>query len=162
MSDGLDPDDFEFADSDEEARELPHGVRFGEGQKRGGGRPPGSPNRATIIKRVANKRHKVRLNGKVRSVTTLHLVLRMIATQASNGNIKAFDLQERIKATFAPTLRQQRRPTILFIPSQMTIEEFEAVWGIPRVPMEEVLARFPYLKHAINDRGCDPEEHSNL
>ena len=77
--------------------QRPHGLRFGEGQKRNtAGRPPGSPNRRTIIKRVANKRHKVKLEGHQRSKTTLELVLLMIRNRAARGDIGAYSLQEHL------------------------------------------------------------------
>ena len=142
---------------DDEIVERPHGVRFGEGQKRGRGRPPGSPNRSTIVKRVANKRHKIRKDGRARRLSTLELVLEVLRAEALQGNLRAFELQEKLVTRYAEQAKP-RRATVFACSNKLTEEEWSAVYGLPRLADEEVLAKFPYLKYAIKGRGRDPDQ----
>lgn len=140
----------EWLDNDEESITRPHGVRFGEGQRRGSGRPKGSLNRKTIIKRVANRRRRLMVNGRLRRLTNLEWALHVIRTQAALGDHRAFALQEKLVARFSGPA-EQRAPAVLFIPGQMTMEEWFAVYGEPgsqgkMVDPDAVIARFPHLK----------------
>ena len=143
-----DHEDWFGPDPEDIGCERPHGVRFGEGQNRNaGGRPPGSPNRNTITKRVANKRHKVKLNGRQRSVTTLELVMLKIRNRAARGDIAAYKLKERLAARFAPV---EAGLTARFIRvEKMTGDEWDAVYGFPtcseEIHQQYILEQFPYM-----------------
>jgi hypothetical protein len=59
--------------------------------KRNGGRPRGSKNHKTIIRKIANERHTVRINGKRRRVSTLELALHTLGELAFEGKPRAID-----------------------------------------------------------------------
>lgn len=144
----MDEDDFDPGDpygGPDDFSCPPPGLRFGEGQPPNlGGRPPGSENRKTIIKRVATKRHRIKLDGRPRTKNTLDLVLRAIRTAASRGEVAAFDLQEELKARFG--LRPDRTPqAVLILGEELTAEEWDVVYG-PDISDEECEERFPYLR----------------
>lgn len=130
----MEPDDPWIADepdaepSFEEDRRS-RGVRFGEGQSpHHGGRPAGSPNQKTMIKRVASKRHRVKIDGRVRRKNTLDLVLRAVRAGASRGDIAAFELQEALKRRFgAPTTEVAQG--VLILGEHLTSEEWDAIYG---------------------------------
>jgi len=161
MTEDEDEDDYQpwldDVDDDEPFSEMPHGVRFGEGQPRGRGRPPGSPNRTTILKRVARRRHKITIEGKRRTVSSIELVLHTIRTEASRGNMKALRLQEDLQGRYTERLSTRAAPGLLIVEQDLTVEEFVAVYGEPhdrepRKPAEDVLERFPHLRYILGWR----------
>ena len=146
----MDDDDSYFSDQYEGLDDSccpPPGLRFGEGQPPNlGGRPPGSLNRKTIIKRVAAKRHRIKLDGRPRTKNTLDLVLRAIRTAASRGEVTAFDLQEDLKGRFG--LRPSRTlQAVLILGEKLTGEEWVVVYG-SHISDEESEERFSYLRNA--------------
>lgn len=74
---------FDEAEYFDYAPEPPHGLRFGEGQPiNRRGRPRGSPNMATMVRKVAFKRHRVKIDGRVRQKNTIELVVLAIKRKA--------------------------------------------------------------------------------
>ena len=67
------------------------------------GRPPGSKNRKTIVKLVANEMHSVVENGKRQQRSTLDLVLLSLRNMALEGkNARAFDELHRLTKAYEP------------------------------------------------------------
>ncbi len=66
------------------------------------GRPPGSKNRKTIVKAVANEMQSVRENGKWQRRSTLELVLLRLRNMALEGNVRAFDEFHRLIKAYGP------------------------------------------------------------
>ena len=141
-----------FVDDDDDERKRPQGVRFGDGQDTGlGGRPAGSLNRTTIIKRVAKRRHLMKIDGKTCTRDTLDLVLRAIRTNAALGKITAFDLQEQLKARFQADITN-RKAAVFFCSGKLTTEEWSMVYGTKDLNAEAVTARFPHLSRIVKDQ----------
>lgn len=70
------------------------------------GRPKGSVSFATIIKREARKKVKIRENGRTKSISGMEVVARQAMQQAMKGNLKATALviQEADKVDDAATI----------------------------------------------------------
>ena len=67
------------------------------------GRPPGSKNRKTIVKTIANEMHTVRENGKWRQRSMLDLVLLRLRNMALEGkDTRAFDEIHRLAKAYEP------------------------------------------------------------
>lgn len=134
-----------YEDADEEP-ELPRGLRFGEGQPiNRGGRPRGSPNIATMVRRVAFKRHRVKIDGVVRRKSTVELVVLALRKKAAQGNVRAFKLQQLSLQNFAP--RERIRQGVLIVSEEITIEEWIAEYGL-EYTNEEVAEKYPYMMRA--------------
>ena len=135
-----------FFDDDEDLpvnKERPHGVRFGEGQPiNRRGRPPGSPNRNAITRRVAMSRRSVMINGEVKRMSVLDLVLTAVKKSAAEGNLAAFALMDALINYHAP--RAPTQYAVLFLKQKLSGDEWMAVYGYD-MSDEEVEDRYPYL-----------------
>jgi hypothetical protein len=59
------------------------------------GRPKGSPNMKTMLKRIIEQKHRYNSNGESKSLTTLELMVMILLREAMKGNIKAINLRDR-------------------------------------------------------------------
>jgi hypothetical protein len=133
----------DYDDPGDEQPERLRGRRFGEGQPiNRGGRPRGSPNFATMAKRVAGKRHKVMIDGRLRHKSTLELVILALKRKAASGDIFAIDIVQDLSSWLEP--RKAIRSAVLITGEDLTPDEWQAVFGND-VTDEEVEQRFPYL-----------------
>jgi hypothetical protein len=66
------------------------------------GRPRGSKNRKTIVRRLAREMHRVTENGRIRRRSTLELVLLTLRNLALGGNERAFRYFNEITAKYEP------------------------------------------------------------
>lgn len=138
-----DDGDFPDWDDEEDTADRPHGVRFGEGQPiNRRGRPRGSPNMKTIIQRVAKKRFKITIDGKVQRKSAIALILMAIQKKASEGDLAAFKLQQRLIEQFGP--QPVKRQGVLIGGEEITQLEWNAVYG-HQMTDEEVLQQVPYM-----------------
>jgi hypothetical protein len=138
-------DDGDFADweDEEDTADRPHGLRFGEGQPiNRRGRPRGSPNMKTIIERVAKKRFKITVDGKVQRKSAIALVLMAIQKKASEGNLAAFKLRQRLIEQFGP--QPAKRQGVLIVGEKLTNLEWGAAYGCEMTD-EEVRQQCPYM-----------------
>jgi hypothetical protein len=87
------------------------------------GRPRGSKNRKTIVKRIANEMHAVTEDGRRRRRSTLELMLLALRNRAAEGNFRAFRAFKKYLTKFEP----QDTPSklgFLVVPAGLTEEEF--------------------------------------
>lgn len=68
-------------------------IKTRESMKRG--RPKGSPNMKTMLKRIIEQKHHYTSNGESKSLTTLELIVMLLRQEAMKGNIKAINLRDR-------------------------------------------------------------------
>ena len=98
--------------------------RFKQGQSGNpSGRPHGSKNHKTIVKRIANEMHAVTEDGRRRRRSTLELMLLALRNRAAEGNVPAFRALRKYLARFGP----QDTPSnggYLVVPAPVTPEEF--------------------------------------
>jgi hypothetical protein len=98
--------------------------RFKQGQSGNpSGRPRGSKNRKTIVKRIANEMHAVTEDGRRRRRSTLELMLLALRNRAAEGNFRAFRAFKKYLTKFEP----QDTPSklgFLVVPAGLTEEEF--------------------------------------
>lgn len=100
--------------------------RFKDFDKGRGGRPKGSPNRKTIVRKVANKTLTVMENGKRKRRTVLELVLLALRNLAlEQKKARAFDEYHRLLETHQP---QQVDETLgyLVVPAEISPEDWIA------------------------------------
>ena len=89
------------------------------------GRPSGSKNRKTIIKEIANERHKVKIEGKPQRRSTFELVLMALRNKAVAGNARAIKEFERLfKIYQEPNI--PKGVGYLVVPEDQSMEEWEA------------------------------------
>jgi len=87
------------------------------------GRPPGSKNRKTIVKAVANEMHTVPENGKRRQRSMLELVLLRLRNMALEGkDPRAFDEIHRLTKAYEPQVADGVGG-YLVVPAAVTKEE---------------------------------------
>ena len=138
-----DDEDFPDWDDEEDTADRPHGLRFGEGQPiNRRGRPRGSPNTNTIIKRIAKKRFKITVDGKVQHKSAIELVLMAIKKKALEGCLSAFKLQQRLLEQFGP--QPVKRQGVLIGGEKITQLEWAAVYDYEMTD-EEVREQCPYM-----------------
>ena len=90
------------------------------------GRPPGSKNRKTIVREVANEMHGVRENGKWQRRSMLDLVLLRLRNMALEcKNTRAFDEIHRLTKAYEPQVADDVGG-YLVVPAAMTPEEWIA------------------------------------
>jgi hypothetical protein len=92
------------------------------------GRRKGVLNRATIVRRVANRRVRVTVAGKKRSCTQLELVLLAVRNAASKGNIKASRLSHSLQGLTSLD-EQPVAKGVLIVGERLTLEEWEERYG---------------------------------
>jgi hypothetical protein len=60
------------------------------------GRPKGSKNVKTIVRKFALEKHKVKEGGKTLHLTTVELLLRILFSKAMDGNVQAARMVDRL------------------------------------------------------------------
>ncbi len=143
----MQPDDEAYIgeefDEFDDAPEPPRGVRFGEGQQiNRRGRPRGSPNNAAIVKRIANKRHRVNINGVIRRKNTIELVILALRNKAASGDLQALKLIDHLTDEFQP--QHSSIIAVLFVSKKLTGEEWQDFYN-DSLDADIFESRYPYL-----------------
>ena len=86
------------------------------------GRPRGSKNRKTIVRKIANEMHAVTEDGRRRRRSTLEVMLLALRNRAAEGNVRAFRAYKKYLAKFEPQ-ETHSRFGVLVAPAGMTPEE---------------------------------------
>jgi len=103
-------------------RKPPEGRRFGPGNPgRRGGRMKGARNVRIIVQEIARKRHKVRIDGCVRTVTTAELVVMALNKKAMAGDVRAVREIDRLRDRHGPV---EATGGLLVVPDEMASEEW--------------------------------------
>ena len=121
-------------DSEEKAkpgRNPPAEHQFKPGQtgnKRG--RPPGVPNLRTIVRAFARERHRVKVNGRTVSKTSVELLIDILNHKSLSGNVRANKLIESL----CDHVRPEATGTVghLFAPAPITVERWVELYS-PKV-----------------------------
>ena len=87
------------------------------------GRPPGSKNRKTIVREIANEMHAVTENGRQRRRSTLELMLLALRNRAAEGNVRAFRAYTKYLAKYEPQ-ETNSKGGYLVLPAEMTPDEW--------------------------------------
>ena len=85
------------------------------------GRPKGTPNVKTIVRRIAREKHKVMEGGRPRRLTTVELLLRLQRNKAMTGNIQAERYLDRWRDRLSPSSDETG---YLLAPEDVPLEEF--------------------------------------
>ena len=92
------------------------------GPRNANGRPKGSRNRKTIIKEFADRTHRIAIDGEMREVTTVELVLQLARNHALSGDLLAAKKLDKLREELSP------EPSIphgvLLVRETLTDEEF--------------------------------------
>ena len=129
-NDGAAPDAAPETDPDELAgHEVGYGKppmirRFKSGQSGNRrGRPRGSINRKTIVRKIMNEMHAVTVDGRRRRRSTLELMLLALRNRAAEGNVRAFRAYMKLLAKYEP---QDTHSNVgyLVVSATMTTDEF--------------------------------------
>jgi hypothetical protein len=99
-------------------------LRGTSGNKKG--RPKGSIDRKKLTRKVALKKHPVRVEGRVRRMPLLQLVLDSIIREAANGVPSMVRLSDQIRAKVHPIQDEQEGVGFLLAPAEVSLEEFLA------------------------------------
>lgn len=86
------------------------------------GRPLGSKNRKTIVKKIANEMHTVTEEGRQRQRSTLELMLLTLRNRAAEGDVPAFDTYMKYLMKSEPQ-ESNSKLGYLVVPAQQTMEE---------------------------------------
>lgn len=107
---------------DDARRKPPEGRRFGPGNPvRRSGRMKGACNVRTIVQEIARERHKVRIDGCVRPMTTAELVVLALNKKAMAGDVRAAREIDRLRDRHDPV---ETTGGLLVVPGEMDPEEW--------------------------------------
>lgn len=93
------------------------------GNKRG--RPKGSVDVKKLTRKVAGKKHAVKVDGKILRKTLLQLVIEATARQAASGMPSMVALFAQLRAKVSPT-QDEQKGGLLVVPADVSAEEFIA------------------------------------
>jgi hypothetical protein len=93
------------------------------GNKRG--RPKGSVDLKKLTRKVAQKKHAVKVDGKILRKTLLQLVIESTAREAATGVPSMVALMGQIRAKVSPA-QDEQKGGILLAPAELSPEEFIA------------------------------------
>jgi hypothetical protein len=86
------------------------------------GRPRGSKNRKTIVRKIMNETHAVTEDGQRRRRSTIELVLLALRNRAVEGNVRAFRAYKKFLAKHEPQGTHSDRGCLV-VPATLTPEE---------------------------------------
>ncbi len=86
------------------------------------GRPRGSKNRKTIVRKIMNEMHTVTEDGRRRRRSTLELMLLALRNLVAAGNVRAFRAFMKFQAKYEPQ-ESNSRLGCLVVPAGITPEE---------------------------------------
>jgi hypothetical protein len=90
------------------------------------GRPKGSISLSGLTRKVALKRHSVRIEGKPRRLTTLELLVLKLNALAASGQPGAASLVNWLRSQIDPSDADPAQGKFALLPAPMTPEEFMA------------------------------------
>jgi hypothetical protein len=90
------------------------------------GRPKGSISINGLTRKVAQKKHRVFIEGKPRRVTTLDLLILKTQAMAASGHVAAARLMNWVRSETQPSDEEIAEGGFLLVPEVMTAEEFIA------------------------------------
>jgi len=93
------------------------------------GRRRGAQGRRAIVERVLLERRRVEIDGRVRELTMIELVVFALRQEALNGKARAFKVYERLDGLCGPQRQTSPRPGCLVSPYVESIEQWTALWG---------------------------------
>jgi Family of unknown function (DUF5681) len=100
-----------------------HFLKGTTGNKKG--RPKGSIDTKRLTRKVANKKHAVRIDGRIVRKTLLQLVIESMIREAATGKPSMVALVDQIRAKISPT-QDKQEGGFLLVPAEVSIEEFLA------------------------------------
>jgi hypothetical protein len=111
------------------------------------GRPKGSVDIKKLTRKVALKKHAVKVDGKIVRKTLLQLVIEATAREAATGVPSMVALIDQIRAKVSPTQERQDGGILLF-PADLSVEEW-----IARAEARNANARDPttYVNHKVEE-----------
>ncbi|WP_108788681.1 DUF5681 domain-containing protein [Erythrobacter sp. Alg231-14] len=88
------------------------------------GRRKGARGRWSIITEIANETHKIVVDGKIRRVRTLELVLRALDEAARKGNQRALRECDRLLERYGP---RDQQGCYLVVPATTPVDTFKKI-----------------------------------
>src|SRR6266568_3722051 len=89
------------------------------------GRPKGSIDIKKLTRKVATKKHAVRVDGRIIRKTLLQLVIESMIREAATGKPSMFALVDQIRSKVCPT-QDKQEGGFLLVPADISIEELVA------------------------------------
>ena len=131
-------------------RMPPEGRRFGPGNLgRRGGRMKGARNVRTIVQEIAREGHKVRIEGRIQTLTTAELVVLALSRKAMAGDVRAVREIDRLRDRHGPV---ETTGGVLVVPGEMSPEE----WSRRAEIQNRFRKRPPTMDEAAGYRRPDP------
>jgi hypothetical protein len=111
------------------------------------GRPKGSVDIKKLTRKVALKKHAVKVDGKIVRKTLLQLVIESTAREAAAGVPSMVALIDQIRAKVSPT-EERQEGGILLAPAELSVEEW-----IAQAEARQGTARDPttYVNHKVEE-----------
>ena len=122
-----------------------HFLKGTSGNKKG--RPKGSVDLKKLTRKVAQKKHAVRVDGKIVHKTLLQLVIETMVRKAATGAPSMVALCAEIRAKVSPT-QDEQEGGFLLVPAALSTEEF-----IAQAEARNANARDPstYVNHKVEE-----------
>lgn len=118
-----------------------HFLKGTTGNKKG--RPKGSIDTKKLTRKVANKKHAVRVDGRIVRKTLLQLVIESMIREAATGKPSMVALIDHVRSKISPT-QDKQEGGFLLAPAELSRAEF-----IAKMQAENANARDPttYVNH---------------
>ena len=113
------------------------------------GRPKGSVDRKKLTRKVAQKKHAVKVDGRIVRKTLLQLVIESMVRKAATGAPSMVALSAEIRAKVSPN-QDKQEGGLLLVPAEVSLEEFRA-----KEEARNATARDPttYVNHKADEMG---------
>lgn len=92
------------------------------------GRPKGKRSRKAIIERVLLEKRVIEIDGRLRELTIIELVVLALRQEAIKGKAKAFKTYRSVEVRYGPQ-ENKSKAGYLVIPYVETLEQWMALWG---------------------------------
>jgi len=104
--------------------------RFAKGKSGNpGGRRRGARGRKAIVERVLLEMRRVEIDGRLRELTMIELVVLALRQEALSGKARAFKVYERLDGFCGPQRQSAHRAGCLVAPYVKSLEQWTALWG---------------------------------
>lgn len=93
------------------------------------GRRRGAQGRKAIVERVLLEMRRVEIDGRLRELTMIELVVLALRQEALNGKARAFKVYEMLDGFCGPQKPSESRPGCLVVPQVENLEKWEELFG---------------------------------
>ena len=88
-----------------------------------GGRPKGSPNRKTIVQKVAREKHSVNTSGDTKELQLATAIIQIVQYKAMTGDLRAVQLRDQYLTQYLEPPTGKDTNAVIVVPEQLSAAE---------------------------------------